>query len=264
MLNIILKETNWQTINNLTDKYLGDLGGKNDGFHNAMMFEADPYTVEADGKIIGFFSLMNGWDGGKMITSFYISVEERRYSPDILENIIKELNVTAALAVSNDSHFIAVAFEKMKALGTTFEMQAYNHIYGKPKRPAEFGRDKMFEITPDEYDVMNDLTEKQWDGCFGDPNFSFYAVRDNGETLGYGAIGKMHYDNERVDIGNFTLPAHRRKGVGRSILINLAEIVTEQGLIPVAGCWYKNAESIPTLASSGFIPENRIFYVKFI
>ena len=264
MLHINFAKTNWHIISDQRDGYLMELGGKSDGFHNSMIFEADPYTAELDGELIGFFSLMDGWDGGKMLTSFYLTKVNRRYSTEILDHIIWKFHVTAALVASNDCHFVAIAFEKMHALGTTFEMQAYNHIYGKPKRQAEFGRNMIFEVNPEEYNIMNTLTEKQWDGCYGNPHYSFFAIRENGKTLGYGAIGRLHYDEKRVDIGNYTLSQHRRKGVGRSILINLAEIAIEQGLTPVAGCWVKNMESIPTLASSGFIPENRLFYVKFI
>lgn len=73
----------------------------------------------------------------------------------------------------------------------------------------------------------------------------------------------MDYNKKNVDIGNYVLPEHRRKGVSRSILINLGKIALEQGFIPVAGCWYGNTESIATLTSAGYIPENRIFYVRF-
>lgn len=263
MNNINFTKTNWELIDKHRDEYLVTLNGKNDGFNNAMMFGAQPYTAEMNGNIAGFFSVTDGWDGGKMLTSFYISPEYRRYSAEILDNIIGEFAITTALVVSNDSHFVAVAFEKMNSLGTSFDMQAYNHIYGKPSRPAEFGRDMLFKVEPDEYCRMNELTEEQWEGCYGDPAYSFYAIRENGETLGYGAIGRLLFDNERADIGNFTLPRYRLKGVGRSMLIDLAEIVLEQGLTPVAGCWYGNKESIPTIASSGFIPENRIFLVRF-
>lgn len=85
------------------------------------------------------------------------------------------------------------------------------------------------------------------------------------DELGYknDSFHKMINNQKNVDVGNFTLPQHRRKGVGRSIMINLSKIAIQQGLIPVAGCWYGNTESISTLTSSGFIPENRIFYIRF-
>lgn len=264
MTKIEFTQSTWQRLEKPMKAYLGELGGKNDGFHSAKMFDAEPYAVYADAEAIGFCSLMDGWDGGKMLTAFYIAPESRRHCASALESAIEHFHMTAALVASNDGPFVAAAFERMRALGATFEMQAYNHIYGKPKRPPEFGRDKVAEVPPEEYDAMNALTENQWDGCFGKPNFRFYAIRENGETLGYGAIERLPYEDGKADIGNFTLPAHRRKGVGRSMLIHLARIAIEQGLTPVAGCWHGNKESILTLASSGFIPESRLFYVKFV
>ena len=85
----------------------------------------------------------------------------------------------------------------------------------------------------------------------------------DGETLGYGSIGKLSHNQKNVDVGNFTLPQHRKKGVGRSIIMNMSKIAINEGFVPVAGCWYGNAESIATLTSSGFVAENRIFYVRF-
>lgn len=259
-----VKATEWSTTADFLRAYLGELGGKNDGFHNSMMFEADPYLIEFDGEPVGFCSVTEGWNGGKMLTSFYITPENRSDSAEILDAIISELDITGALAASNDCHFIAVSFEKMKKLGTTFELQAYNCIFIKPKRPAEYGEDKVSEVPPEEYDTMSRLTEGQWDGCFGDPDYSFYAIRDNGETMGYGAIGRLPFEDGTAEIGIFTLPEYRLRGVGRSMVIHLAKIAADKGFSPVAGCWYKSGACIHTLASSGFILDNRIFYVKFV
>ncbi|RII33675.1 hypothetical protein D2A34_18290 [Clostridium chromiireducens] len=73
----------------------------------------------------------------------------------------------------------------------------------------------------------------------------------------------MKNNQKNVDVDNFRLPQHRRKGIGRSIMINLSKFAISQGLIPIAGCWHGNTESIEPLISSGLIPENRIFYVRF-
>ena len=151
----------------------------------------------------------------------------------------------------------------MSALKANFDMQAFNFIYGEPEREAEYGMNCMVEVSPSEYKYMNSLTENQWEDSFGDENYSFYAIKEGNEILGYGSIGKMKHNQKNADIGNYVLPQHRRKGVGRSIIINLSKIAISQGFIPVAGCGYGNKESIATLTSSGFIPENRIFYVRF-
>lgn len=40
---------------------------------------------------------------------------------------------------SNDGHYMSLAFEKMNELKVTFDMQAFNFIYGEPERSPEYG-----------------------------------------------------------------------------------------------------------------------------
>lgn len=263
-MNIItVNKTKWDEIQNFTTDYFVELGYKNDSFHNFMMFEGEAYTIICNNEKAGFFSLGTSWDNGKALRGFYIIPSKRSASIEIFNKIVEDFQIEAALVASNDAQFVGLAFEKMNSLKTFFDMQAFNFIYGEPVREAEYGMDCVKAVNPEEYELMNDVTEKQWDGCFEDGNFKFYKITSNNETLGYGGICKMKNNHKNADIGNFTLPQHRKKGVGRSIIINLSKIAIEQDLIPVAGCWYGNKESIATLISSGFIPENRIFYVRF-
>lgn len=263
MTEIRFEQTEWNNITEFIGSYFAELGYCNDLFHNSMMLGGTAYAVLADNEICGFFSLADSWEGGRMITSFYISHEKRRYSAEILEKVCSEYDAAAVLAASNDAHLVSIAFEKMRACGTSFDMQAYNFVYGKPSVKADYGMDCMEQVTSEEFEQMNELTEKQWDGCFDSADYQFWKIVKNGFTLGYGAIGKMPYNSKCVDVGNFTLPEYRREGVGRSMIINLSQIAEKQGFTPVAGCWYGNKESILTLKSSGYIPENRIFYIRF-
>lgn len=263
MNTITVQKINWSEIQNLITDYYTELGYQNDGFHNGMMIEGEPYLIICNEEKVGFFSVGDSWDNGKMLRGFYVIPSKRRFSIEAFNQIMNEFQIEAALVASNDAHFVGLAFEKMNALKTSFDMQAFNFTYGEPAREAEFGMECVEEVKPDEYERMNELTEQQWDDCFENENFKFYKIISNNETLGYGGMGKLTYNQKNVDIGNFVLPQHRKKGVGRSIIINLSRIAIQQGLTPVAGCWYGNKESIATLTSSGLIPENRIFYVRF-
>lgn len=188
----------------------------------------------------------------------------RKYSIDIFSTVIKDFNIVASLVASNDEHFICLAFETMNRLKASFDMQAFNFVYGVSQNNAKYNVDCMCQVLPEEYESMNSITDSMWDGCFEDSQNQFYAIKDENEILGFGSIIPVKSNKKIVDIGNFVLPQYRRNGVGRSIIINLVKIAKRQGNIPVAGCWYGNKESIATLQSSGFIPESRIFYVKFI
>lgn len=262
MEKIKIELTEWSNITQFILRYFEELSWNNDLFHNSMMLDGTAYSVFIDNIECGFFSLMDSWESGKMLTSFYISPEKRRYSEEIFESVCSRYDISAALAASNDHHFISIAFEKMHFLGTSFEMQAYNFVYGEPAVKAVYGMEYMEEVFPEEFEQMNELTEKQWDGCFSSDDYQFYKIVKSGKVLGYGAIGKMRYNSVCVDVGNFTLPEYRQEGVGRSMIINLSNIALNQGYKPVAGCWYGNKNSVLTLKSSGYIPENRIFYIR--
>ena len=264
MEHITVNKTKWNEIKNLYEDYFEELGYKNDSFHNFMIFDGEPYIVLCNNEESGFISVGNSWDNGKMLRGFYVIPSKRRESGEIFNKAMKDFNIEAALVASNDSHYVGLAFAKMNELKTSFDMQAMNFIYGEADREAEYGLDCIKEVDPSEYELMDKLTEKQWDGCFQDENFKFYKLVSNNETLGYGSIYKIKNNKKNVDVGNFTLPQYRRKGVGRSIIINLSKMAISEGLIPVAGCYHGNKESVLTLKSSGFIPENRIFYVRFL
>lgn len=263
MNNIKVNKIKWTEIENLINDYFEELGYINDNFHNFIMFDGEPYTINLENEVIGFFSVGNSWDNGKMFRSFYIIPLKRRVSIEVFNKLIKDFNIEAALVASNDSHFISLSFEKMNELKGSFDMQAFNFIYGEPSRKAEYDIDCITEITGEECEKMISLTGDQWEGCLEDKNFKFYALKSNNKILGYGSIAKMKHNNKNVDVGNYTLPEYRIKGVGRSLIINLCKIAINQGYAPVAECWHGNKESVLTLTSSGLIPENRIFYVRF-
>lgn len=264
MNQISFQKSEWEDLKDLTARYFAELGYQNDGFHNGMIFDNEAYGICLAGTTVGLFSMGNSWENEPMLCAFYLTAAVRQLSVEIFEKLLCDFHVQVALVASNDALFVSLSFEKMHALKTDFEMQAYNLIYGGwPARPAEYGMEYLTEVTPDEYETMNSLTEGQWEGCYGCGEYSFYAIKDGGKPLGYGAMGRLKYNVRNVDIGNFTLPEYRRQGVGRSLMINIGKLAVSKGYTPVAGCYYGNKESILTLKSSGFIPENRLFYVKF-
>ena len=217
-LMIKISRTKWDELQNYIKTYFEELGYKNDGFHNGMMFEGEPYLITFDDENAGFFSVGNSWDGGKMLRGFYVIPSKRRFSREIFDKIMVEFQMEAALVASNDAHFVSLAFEKMNALKTFFDMQAFNFVYGEPMREAEYGMECMKEVDPAEYESMNRLTENQWDGCFEDESFKFYKIVSRNETLGYGGMGKLAHNPKNVDVGNFVLSQHRRNTVNSFIV----------------------------------------------
>lgn len=54
MNDILVNKTKWNEILNLYTDYLNELGYKNDGFHNFMILEAEPYIIICNDEESGF------------------------------------------------------------------------------------------------------------------------------------------------------------------------------------------------------------------
>jgi GNAT superfamily N-acetyltransferase len=246
----------WDELSYEVAAFLVETGHKNDGFWDDGIYAAQPYRVKD-----GFYAV-GEWDGVPMLRAFWMPKKDRAFAQETFKEVCEEHGIERAMVASNDELLLCLAFERMHQTGGTFEMQAYNLTFGVPKRPAEFGKECFSRVPEAEYPAMHALTEDQWAGEIP-AGTAFYRVKLGGETLGFGSVYPRMLDKDCVDIGNYVLPAHRQKGVGRSILINLAFAAIAAGMKPSAGCWYYNHKSIKTLTSAGFIPDTRLFNVKF-
>ena len=72
MITITVHKTKWNEIQNFITDYYVELGYKNDGFHNGMMTEGEPYLIICNEEKAGFFSVGASWDNGKMLRAFYV------------------------------------------------------------------------------------------------------------------------------------------------------------------------------------------------
>lgn len=263
MKTIAYQKTAWDKLEPMVRDFYAELGRKNDAFHNRLIFKNDAYVITADGAEAGFFSLGASWDNGRMLCAFYLVPAERVWCVEYFRQIVKELDIQAAIPASNDDLFLSLAFERMHKLNTNFEMQAYHFTYGPADRPAEYSADCLEEVPAASYPEMDRITEGQWKDCIGSPDYRFYRLVSEGKTLGYGGIGRLRCNEMTADIGIYTMPEYRLQCVGRSLVIHLSQIALDEGLTPVTGCWYGNKASIPTLKSAGYKPENRLFYIRF-
>ena len=84
------------------------------------------------------------------------------------------------------------------------------------------------------------------------PNITFWSAWENDLLLGCGALKEL--DQKHGEIKSMRTPiAHRRKGVGRSILAHIIEVATMRG--------YERL-SLETGAEDGFKPARKL-YEKF-
>jgi GNAT superfamily N-acetyltransferase len=248
----------WESLRPMTDRFIEEIGRRNDGFWDDGIYDATPYRITQGGRDAGFFAVN---ESARMLRALYLFPEYRREAQTLFDEICREYGVTNVMVATNDEMLLCLAMEKMHDEQGAFDLQAYNLHYGPPLREAEFNETAFSLVRPEEYPSMHADTENEW--ADAPSGAHFYRVAKDGETLGYGSIFPRRLDPVCADIGNFTLPAHRLTGVGRSVVIVLSRLVQKEGRIPCAGCWYYNFQSIRTLTSAGFIPDTRLFRVWF-
>lgn len=164
-----------------------------------------------------------------------------------------------AFVTSGDGAMVSLCLERAVLRGEKVELQAYNFRLGeRAVRPAEYDGAYLRLVPPEEYDRIIELTEGEWE----EDIHAHEELEDGGRELGFGLVCPHRLRPEIWDIGNYVLPEHRCKGVGRSIILGLTQRVLDAGLTPSVGCWYYNTEGYLTLTSAGDLPVTRIFNVE--
>ncbi len=85
-----------------------------------------------------------------------------------------------------------------------------------------------------------------------------HVYESGSELVGCGLIHPVVPEINACDIGMVVVPAERRRGHGREILLHLIRICTEAGNQPIAGCSIDNLASRRCLESAGFRSEHRL------
>ena len=90
-----------------------------------------------------------------------------------------------------------------------------------------------------------------------------FSTYKDAEILGIGVLEHNKIMNNCIGTGMLTKESQRERGIGRSIILHLKEIVYEMGMTPVPGCWYYNINSRKTLESAGYITKSKLLHIIF-
>lgn len=236
----------------LIDAYVASMTGVNDDFWEEHILESQMWRIALHGETIGFF----GIHGGENLTCFHTPRAWLRHAQPAFQQMLAELQPRYAYVPTRDEPFLSLAMDAH----TLVEKQAYFFMPGDAAvRPPEYGRNLLALATPqDEADILD--TE----GVAENIHLGkYYVLRENGVFLGQGFFNRNQLVPGSASIGMSVHPDHRQKGVGRSIIMHLAELCREQGITPVCGCWYYNHNSKRTLESAGFVTQTRLLKVWF-
>jgi GNAT superfamily N-acetyltransferase len=194
----------------------------------------------------------------KQVLQFlYVRKGHFRYAPLLLERFIAERAIKRVFIMSQDALLSALMAE------WDHDKEKQGCFFTDSGRGGETGpvvSHAMFRTA-----TSSDLRRIQRvDGGFFDEasgGFSSLAERieaktifileDESNLLGCGIVEKGRICLDCVSIGMFVNRDFRGKGCARTILLHLKEWAYNNGLRPVAGCWYYNTLSRKSLESAG-------------
>lgn len=233
-------------------EYRKTVTGLNDDFWEGNILTAKIYRIYDSEAIIGIYGICDN----ENLTLFYVIPEYLKYSQEIFSGIIRSNEPKYAFAATNDELFLSLCMD----FSVSVDKQAYFFEYGVRKvRLPEFGREYLsIAELEDEADILDteNVAQNIKEG-------KYYIMRKDGVFLGQGFFNPMQ-SSPATSIGMSVHPDHRRKGVGRSIIMHMADICREKNTTPVCGCWYYNNNSKRTLESAGFVTKTRLLKIWFV
>lgn len=238
----------------LFNDYRATLNDINDDFWEDHLLHADWWRVTHNGEDLALYAI----HGGNNLTFFHATPKALRHAQPIFRHILDTHAPTHVYVTTGDELFLALAMD----YHTRIDKQAYFFMQGSaPVRAPEFDRALLRPATlADAPDILD--TEGVAENIRAG---KYYILRNhNGEFLGQGFYNPLQLTPSAVSIGMSVHPNHRRRGVGRSIIMHLAQISREQEQTPCCGCWYYNHNSKLTLESAGFVTRRRLLKIWFV
>jgi hypothetical protein len=260
-MNYTICKTDYDGIEPLFREYQKTLSGVCDDFWEDHILRADFYTIIMEGDPAGYFAVYEK----TKLTQFFLSDEYWNQAQTVFQRILAEYSIQTAFVATCDELFLSLCLDFHKSV----EMQAYffDGSVSREVRPAEFGRDCLLPVSPGELADVKKATGDFFDDVAEDDllckRTMLYRLCENGETLGFGMVVPGKLLPQYASVGMITLEQYRRRGVGRSIQLHLADLCRESGFLPIAGCWYMNENSKRTIESTGRYSKTRLLNVHF-
>lgn len=227
-----------------------------DDFLENYILESDFYRMEIDGSEIGLVGIH-----GNLLTYFFVAPVFLHQAHSAFAAVLAQFSLAEAFVPTSDRHFLNVVLE----FSQTFSIQALHFSpTERPVRPPEFPANQLRAATPTDLNAVVNLTGDfldKWEDRIN--RQEIFLLEDSGEILGLGVLVKNVLMEHCLGTGMFTRPEARQRGVGRSIILHLKDMVRRRGFTPVPGCWYFNHESRRTLESAGYLAVSKLLRFSF-
>lgn len=238
--------------------YLASLSSPIDSFLEDHLLESEFHRVVLDGREIGSFAIHSN----SLLTQFHITKEASRHAQQVLEEILEQYKLTAALVPTCDEFFLSHALDKHTAL----KKQAFFFIDSGEQADSVSTSPKL-EYRLAAPSVLPALTAIK-DSIIDNPEESIrkreaYVGYLNDKLVAVGLIARSSLWKHQASIGMLTDEAHRRKGIGTQTLLYLKQVCRDTDITPLAGCAYGNVNSRKTLQAAGMVTVTRLLKFSF-
>jgi GNAT superfamily N-acetyltransferase len=221
-----------------------------DGFLPSQQLAGTSAEIMINGSSAGVITVADG-----VLVLCTLTREAKKYDRQVVELAIKTFEATKAFAATWDAHHL----ELFGGFATEIANQAYQLELLDPDQLVDPVAGITLAVATDAdlpylngVDFVDDYTELLAAG-------RVRIARRDETVVGIGLLVQHPLNEAVVDLGMFTDPGARRQGVGRSIIALAARECLDRGQTPVAGCWYANWQSRPTLEAAGLTCAGTIF-----
>lgn len=262
--NFEIKITTHVEINGVLESHLNSLAFPMDSFLEDMLTASEFFSIVKNSTSIGYAAKQ-----GDHLCFFHTIVKEFKSASTIFDEFCKCYEIRHVQVMTQDALLLALIseWEYKKTKGACWFIDG-----GRIEKPLNKVEGTLFRKA-----LITDLKliEEKTEGFFNTDNPEktlakniendcIFMLLDGGELLGCGVMEKGVYFKDCVSIGMVVVREKRRMGVGQTILWHLKEWAYENGLKPIAGCWYYNSLSRKTLEKAGMIATSRGFDAELI
>jgi GNAT superfamily N-acetyltransferase len=239
------------------EAYLASLSSPIDSFLEGHILESQAYRILKDETEIGSFTVHKG----TLLTQFHLVGPSRRLGQNVLPDLIARFGITTAFVPTCDEFFLSHAVDAYSDLkkqayffmdgGSVLPPAVFSELDYRPARPSDLD---VIKATHDDF-----LEDPEEILALGQLHVGFL----NQELAAIGIIEKSRLFRQHASIGMFTRETHRHKGIGTSTILYLKEACRNEGIVPIAGCWYYNHLSKKTLEAAGMYTATRLLRFEF-
>ncbi|MCP4640944.1 MAG: GNAT family N-acetyltransferase [bacterium] len=198
----------------------------------------------------------------QLLLQFFVSEEYARYAEDAFEEMLRETGTKLAYVSTRDP--LALSLSLTYQHQVSLESYLFEHRIVTSHVPSGLPRATFRNANDEDIQDIIAASGDFWGDIVLTVQGGQLRVLGSEDTLfGMGYVSTEYCSEGTANLGVFTNPNFRRKGVGTFIVQELVQECRSRGLSPIAACYHENVGSKGTLARAGFVSYDRMFMVSF-